>query len=80
MSVTAKSAELEADIVRAHDTDDRHRLCTLYLKAGELLEADGDIDAACFLFTHAYVFGLDSGNQDDCRAARAKLVMHGRDR
>lgn len=71
--------DLDDEIIEAHSDDDRHRLCTLYLKAGEVKEATGDIDAACFLLTQAYVYGLETGNKD-CARARAKLVAHGRDR
>lgn len=69
---------LDDEIMQAHARNDRHRLCTLYLKAGEMKEAAGELDAACFLFTQAYVYGLETGNSD-CSKARAKLVAHGRD-
>ncbi len=80
MNDQASSAGLDEEIVQAHLADERHRLCTLYMKAGEIKEAAGEIDAACFLFTQAYVFGLDSDNRKDRNRARAKLVAYGRDR
>lgn len=64
----------------AHAADDRFTLSSLYLNAGELKLADGSIDAACFLFTQAYVYGLDAGNEAATTAARKALVKHGRDR
>ena len=70
--------DLDDEIMQAHAIDDRYRLCSLYLKAGEVKEADGDADAACFLYTQSYVYGLETGN-DDRDKARARLVAHGRD-
>lgn len=64
----------------AHAADDRFSLSGLYLEAGELKLADDNIDAACFLFTQAYVYGLDAGNEAAGSAARRALVKHGRDR
>ena len=69
---------LDEEILSAHASDDRFRLCTLYLKAGELKQSEGDTEAACFLFTQAYVYGLETGNADK-EAARARLVAHGRE-
>lgn len=70
--------DLDDEIMQAHGKDDRHRLCGLYLKAGEVKEAAGEIDAACFLFTQAYVYGLETGNEDRMKA-QAKLIAYGRD-
>ena len=65
--------------MQAHAGDDRHRLCTLYLKAGTVKEAAGEIDAACFLFTQAYVYGLETGNEDRAKV-QARLIAYGRER
>jgi hypothetical protein len=70
---------LDSAIMAAHEADDRHRLSALYLQAGELKLAAGDVDAACFLFTQSYVYGLDGGNDEASRAAHQHLIKHGRD-
>ncbi len=70
---------LDTAIMAAHDADDRARLSALYLQAGELKLAEGDVNAACFLFTQAYVYGLDGGNDEARHAAHTHLVKHGRD-
>ena len=71
--------DLDDEIMQAHASDDRHRLCTLYLKAGTVKEAAGEIDAACFLFTQAYVYGLETGNEDRAKV-QARLIAYGRER
>ncbi|MCB1387204.1 MAG: hypothetical protein KDJ80_14805 [Nitratireductor sp.] len=69
---------LDAALVAAHEADDKAALVRLYRQAGEASEAGGNIDAACFFYTQAYVFALESG--DPARAALlAKLAAHGRD-
>jgi len=37
------------------------------------------VDAACFFYTHAYVYALDAGDGAVEREARAALRGHGRD-
>ena len=71
---------LDDEIMLAHDAEDNERLSALYLKAGQVKESGGNIDAACFLFTQAYVYGLDGGNRQASQEARARLVAHGRDK
>ena len=66
-------------ILAAHTADDRAALSALYLEAGELKGAAGDLAAACFLFTQAYVYGLDSGAAGPRNHAHAKLVRYGRE-
>lgn len=55
------SNELNAALLTAHDRGDRLALVRLYHQAGTQNEAAGDIDAACFYYTHAYVFALEAG-------------------
>ena len=70
--------DLDDEIMQAHACDDRHRLCSLYLMAGEIKEAAGETDAACFFYTQSFVYGLETGNEDR-DAAHARLVALGRE-
>jgi hypothetical protein len=69
---------LDSDLLAAHALGDPGGLVTLYLKAGDLMDAEGDIDAACFYLTHAMVFAFEAG---DARAGaiQHRLVAHGRE-
>lgn len=58
-----EKSELDAALLDAHQKKDSEALVMLYSKAGSEREDAGDIDAACFYFTHAYVFALESGDQ-----------------
>ena len=58
---------------------DPGRLAALYREAGILREADGAIDAACFLYTHAFVYALEAGNAALINSVRSALVRHGRE-
>lgn len=69
---------LDAALLAAHERHDGEALVRLYSDAGMLAETGGDIDAACFYYTHAYVFALETG----IAAARelcVKLAIHGRE-
>ena len=50
---------LQARLLAAHDADDRRALVALYTEAADKA---GDVDAACFYLTHAYIFALDTGD------------------
>ena len=67
-------------MLQAHRNEDLAALPGLYLQAARLRESEGDIDAACFFFTQAYVYALDCGDTDSASAARLKLTEFGRDR
>jgi hypothetical protein len=69
---------LEAALLAAHDRDDHVALVSLYRDAGALKELAGDIDAACFYYTHAYVFALEAGDPASADLL-GKLVQYGRD-
>ena len=71
-------ATLELAMLDAHEREDADALVSLYSKAGELKELAGNIDAACFYYTHAYVFALETGNAQSVTLLQ-KLVVHGRD-
>ena len=55
-----KNAELDAKLLSAHASGDKAALVMLYAEAADLREKAGDVDAACFYLTHAYVFALDT--------------------
>ena len=56
--------DLDARLLAAHRALDKHGLVRLYTEAADRREDAGDIDAACFYLTHAYVFALDTGRPE----------------
>lgn len=54
-------ATLDAALIAAHEAGDPAMLAALYRKAAKTLERLGQVDAALFFFTQAYVFALDAG-------------------
>lgn len=54
-------AGLDTLILSAHAADDRAALATLYGAAAQAFNAGGDLQSACFFYTQAYVFALESG-------------------
>ncbi len=71
---------LQRDMLQAHEKNDLPALPPLYLEAARLREDAGDIDAACFFYTHAYVYALDCGDVSVAAMARVRLQHHGRDK
>lgn len=71
-------AALDARLIAAHEARDWSALVRLYAEAAESSEAAGDVAAACFFLTHAYVFALQTG---DARASalHARLKERGRE-
>ena len=65
-----KREELDAALLAAHEHNDAASLIKLYRQAGEESEQAGDINAACFYYTQAYVFALESGDE-------ATNILHG---
>lgn len=72
------SADLERRLLDAHAAGDLMALVAHYTEAADLRDAEGDIDAACFYLTHAYVFALQTG-VDDADALQQRLYEHGRE-
>lgn len=72
-----EAAALNAALLEAHACHDLAALVDLYARAADSQESAGDIDAACFFLTQAFVFGLEAG---DARAAELnrRLVAYGR--
>lgn len=56
--------DLDARLLTAHRARDKAGLVRLYTEAADRREAEGNIDAACFYLTHAYVFALDTGRAE----------------
>ena len=50
---------LQDRLLAAHARDDRAALVALYTEAADSV---GDVDAACFYLTHAYIFALEKGD------------------
>lgn len=57
-----KEAALEHRLLAAHARNDFEALTALYEEAANQREEQGDVDAACFYLTHAFVFALESGS------------------
>ena len=73
-----QSAELDAALLAAHAAGDEPALAQLYARAADAAETAGEIDAACFFLTQAYVFALSAGaSQAD--ALHARLLAYGRE-
>ncbi|MEM9426316.1 MAG: hypothetical protein AAGA06_06405 [Pseudomonadota bacterium] len=70
--------QLDRDMVAAVRAGDKARIVRLYAQAAEASEATGDVDRACFFYTHAWVFAMEAGDPL-AEDLRAKLVAHGRE-
>jgi hypothetical protein len=69
---------LDAALLAAHEARDGPALARLYARAGDWRERAGDVDAACFYLTHAYVYALEEG-APEAAALHARLRAHGRE-
>ena len=67
-------ADLNAQLLAAHDAGDKPALVTLYAQAADQAP---DLNTECFFLTQAYVFGLEVGHPDT-RTLHARLAEHGR--
>lgn len=72
------AADLDNRLLAAHAAGDEQELVALYTEAADLFEAEGDVDAACFYLTQAYVFALQTGAAD-APALQQRLFEHGRE-
>ncbi|WP_372571829.1 hypothetical protein [Ruegeria jejuensis] len=70
-------AALDQLLLRAHGEGDKAALVQLYTQAADQSEAGGDLDAACFYLTHAFVFALEVG-APEARDLNVRLVEKGR--
>ncbi len=74
------SPSLDEALLDEHAGDaDPARLAELYGEAAAGHKAAGDIEAACFFFTHAFVFALEAGDEELVSRYRASLIRHGRE-
>ncbi|MGB7286912.1 MAG: hypothetical protein WBC71_08270 [Salaquimonas sp.] len=78
MSDSQRLIALEEALLDAHAQKDQIALVGLYSEAGDIKERGGAIDAACFYYTHAYVFALETGDVRQ-HMLLGKLVQYGRD-
>ncbi len=79
-SVEGESLALSKALLDEHAGDgDPARLAALYGEAADLREAAGDVEAACFFFTHAFVFALEAGDEVQVSRFRDALIRHGRE-
>jgi len=68
---------LNEKLIQAHQENNLTDLVNLYTRAADASEQAGDIDAACFYWTHAYVFALDVGSEQATDLHR-RLLQYGR--
>lgn len=71
-------AALEHRLLVAHAQNDIEALTALYEEAANLMEEQGDEEAACFFLTHAFVFALESGSRR-ADALQMRLWKRGRE-
>lgn len=76
--MAAARDKLDELLRSAHARDDGMALVALYTQAADERERAGDIDAACFYLTHAFVFGLECGSEA-VRDLQARLWKYGRE-
>ncbi|MGB7260886.1 MAG: hypothetical protein WBC68_02345 [Albidovulum sp.] len=69
---------LDQALLTAHTAGDLAALVHLYTQAADDQEAAGNINAACFYLTHAYVFALQSGSTA-INDLNRRLCEHGRE-
>ncbi len=70
---------LDADILAWHETNSAAELAYGYRTGGQDAVLRGDIDAACFLFTQAYVFALRADLLDIADSLWLNLKSFGRE-
>jgi hypothetical protein len=70
--------ELEASIQADHLSGNRAGLAETYAKGATLYDGQGEVDAACFFWTQAYILALDAGADGLAEAMYDELDAHGR--
>ncbi len=74
-----EEAELEAKLLRAHETQNTAALADLYAEAARLSEEAGRTEEACYRCTQAYVYALESGATKLAEDLKLKLIEQGRE-
>ncbi|PIB26163.1 hypothetical protein BFP76_12910 [Amylibacter kogurei] len=69
---------LNRELLAAHAAKDGAKIAHIYKQAGENALEAGQVDTACFYFTHAYVFALES-NCEELGQIHAILKKYGRE-
>lgn len=69
---------LDRALIAAHEARDGARLVALYTTAADRAEVAGNVDAACFYLTHAYVFALET-DHPDAATLHHRLKAEGRE-
>jgi hypothetical protein len=69
---------LNESLITAHAANNKAQLVRLYRRAGDMMISEGNIDAASFYLTHAYIFALDVGD-DAAPEIHKMLVGYGRE-
>ena len=77
---TERYADLNLEILLNHALGRLDELVRLYRLAGHRAEGAGRTDEACFFFTQAYVYALESGDTSRANALKATLKAYGRER
>lgn len=72
------TATIDKALLEAERTGDAKTLVRLYRQAADLHEERGNIDAACFFLTHAYVFALEDGAAE-AATLNQRLAQFGRE-
>ncbi|MEE9313238.1 MAG: hypothetical protein V3V02_01185 [Rhizobiaceae bacterium] len=70
--------KLDKEILRAHDEGDSYKLAELYSEAARIKKHAGEMNAAGFLRTQAFVFALESAHPLEGELRKA-LVVDGRE-
>ena len=73
-------AALDAAISEAQFKNDWPALTQAYRQAGHIMLRSGEIDAACFVLTNAYVYALECGNRTVADEIWQTLEGYGRER
>ncbi len=70
--------QLEAAIRAHHLSNNSASLAETYAKGAALYECQGEIDAACFFWTQAYILALDAGADQLATAMFSELEKRDR--
>jgi len=78
MLLSVSLAEINDQVLAAHEAGNLRQLPALYRRASQALFESGDIDPACFFLTQAYIYALDQGDPQAIEI-HTILVSHGRE-